>query len=412
MSERKLRVFLCHASQDKPVVRELYQRLLAERWIDPWLDEEKLLPGQDWDVEIEKAVEVADAVIVCLSNNSITKEGYIQRELKFALDVALEKPEETIFIIPLRLNDCQPPRKLRSWQHVDYFPNNRRKMAYERIMNSLKTRSLQRGIVTVKSSKPTGSSKDVVKELQASEASREKTEIQNTDAESRESSDDFPGEVDAETGGSVIGNPSSWPIYSSISSIVISAISFLADIIALAQISYHVIVDKNIDNLALQLSTVGLVFLLGLGLGIVGLRGLNRLILGAVAIIVLRTYIWGYLILACISYVGTVITFRQPYTFSSYIANFLVIGIELAAFALLRGSLRVRPTRAYALTLMSVSVLHALIFLYSFIFINLPDYIYVLGEWAFWFAWTLFSFPLLRSAFLSTDRSSSFFRKK
>jgi hypothetical protein len=30
---RKLRVFLCHASQDKPIVRELYQRLLAEGWI-------------------------------------------------------------------------------------------------------------------------------------------------------------------------------------------------------------------------------------------------------------------------------------------------------------------------------------------------------------------------------------------
>jgi len=39
---RKLRVFLCHASQDKPIVRELYQRLFAEGWIDPWLDEEKL----------------------------------------------------------------------------------------------------------------------------------------------------------------------------------------------------------------------------------------------------------------------------------------------------------------------------------------------------------------------------------
>jgi len=45
---RKLRVFLCHSSQDKPIVRELYQRLLAEGWIDPWLDEEKLFPGQDW----------------------------------------------------------------------------------------------------------------------------------------------------------------------------------------------------------------------------------------------------------------------------------------------------------------------------------------------------------------------------
>ena len=51
---RKLRVFLCHSSQDttgvalrKPIVRELYQRLNAEGWIDPWLDEEKLLPNAD-----------------------------------------------------------------------------------------------------------------------------------------------------------------------------------------------------------------------------------------------------------------------------------------------------------------------------------------------------------------------------
>ena len=112
-ANRKLRVFLCHASQDKPIVRELYQRLLAEGWIDPWLDEEKLLPGQDWDMEIEKAVEAADVVIVCLSNDVVKKEGYIQKELRFALNIALEKPEETIFIIPLRLNNCFVPRRLK-----------------------------------------------------------------------------------------------------------------------------------------------------------------------------------------------------------------------------------------------------------------------------------------------------------
>lgn len=98
---RKLHVFLCHASQDKLVVRELYRRLLAEGWIDPWLDEEKLLPGQDWDMEIEKAVEAADAVIVYLSSKSITKEGYVQKEIKYSLNLALFKPEETIFIVPL-----------------------------------------------------------------------------------------------------------------------------------------------------------------------------------------------------------------------------------------------------------------------------------------------------------------------
>ena len=72
---RKLRVFLCHASQDKPIVRELYQRLRAEDWIDPWLDKEKLLPGQDWELEIEKSVETADVVIVCLSKKSVVKDN-------------------------------------------------------------------------------------------------------------------------------------------------------------------------------------------------------------------------------------------------------------------------------------------------------------------------------------------------
>ena len=65
---RRLRVFLCHSSNDKPAVRELYQRLKSapygddKGWIDPWLDEEKLYPDQDWDLEIGKAVEAADVM--------------------------------------------------------------------------------------------------------------------------------------------------------------------------------------------------------------------------------------------------------------------------------------------------------------------------------------------------------------
>ena len=105
-SNRKLRVFLCHASQDKPIVRELYQRLLAEGWIDPWLDEEKLLPGQDWDLEIYKATRDADSIIICLSSTSVAKEGYVNKEIRRALDIAGEKPEGAIYVIPLRLDNC------------------------------------------------------------------------------------------------------------------------------------------------------------------------------------------------------------------------------------------------------------------------------------------------------------------
>jgi len=33
---------------------ELYQKLRVQPWIQPWLDEEELYPGQDWNIEIEK----------------------------------------------------------------------------------------------------------------------------------------------------------------------------------------------------------------------------------------------------------------------------------------------------------------------------------------------------------------------
>jgi formylglycine-generating enzyme required for sulfatase activity len=151
---RPLRVFLCHSSKDKTAVHELYQKLRAETWIDPWLDEEKLLPGQDWHEEIEKAVEGTDVVIVLLSKQSVSQEGYVQRELKLALDVADEKPENTIFIIPLRLDDCPAPRRLRGWHYVDYFPASRKPWVMERLLASLKVRAEALGIKSTVEEEP------------------------------------------------------------------------------------------------------------------------------------------------------------------------------------------------------------------------------------------------------------------
>jgi len=131
---RPLKVFLCHIHEDKATVRDLYRQLYAEGWLDVWLDEEKLLPGQEWDIEIEKAVEAADVVLVCLSCRSVDKEGYIQKEMRFVLNIAEEKPEGTIFVIPLKLEDCEVPRRLRAWQWVDYFPVDHRTWAYQRLL--------------------------------------------------------------------------------------------------------------------------------------------------------------------------------------------------------------------------------------------------------------------------------------
>lgn len=132
-------IFLCHSSNDKPQVRELYKRLKFDRY-DPWLDEEKLLPGQDWQWEIQKAVREADAVIVCLSRGSVNKIGYIQKEITFALDIADEYPKGIVFLIPLKLEECDVPERLSKWQWSNYFE----KGGYEKLLEALQYAQEQR----------------------------------------------------------------------------------------------------------------------------------------------------------------------------------------------------------------------------------------------------------------------------
>jgi hypothetical protein len=117
---RALRVFLCHSSGDKPAVRDLCRRLRADGF-EPWFDEQSLVPGQDWKEEIPKAVHNSDAVVVCLSRGSINKEGYLQKEIKYALDVADEKPAGVIFIIPAKLEDCDVPVRLSQWEWANLY---------------------------------------------------------------------------------------------------------------------------------------------------------------------------------------------------------------------------------------------------------------------------------------------------
>lgn len=137
-SLRPLSVFLCHSSGDKHAVRELYRQLLAEGF-DPWLDEEKLLPGEDWQRKIQKAVRTSDVVIVCLSRNAGNRAGFFHKEISDALDVADQQPEGKIFLIPLKLEECEVPDRLHRWQWANLFEER----GYERLLLTLRKRSLE-----------------------------------------------------------------------------------------------------------------------------------------------------------------------------------------------------------------------------------------------------------------------------
>jgi hypothetical protein len=132
-----LKVFLCYSSDDETKVTELYYQLSNENNISAWMDKKKLLPGQDWDFQIQKEIRESDVVIVCLSPSSVSKEGYVQKEIVKALDIAEEKPEDTIFLIPVKIEKCEIPRRLSHLQCVDLFEDG----GYDRLMRSLRHRS-------------------------------------------------------------------------------------------------------------------------------------------------------------------------------------------------------------------------------------------------------------------------------
>jgi hypothetical protein len=124
--------FLSYAKEDSLQVRRIYARLQGDG-LQPWLDEHDLLPGQDWEQVIRSVIRGSSAFVVFLSKNAVSKTGYIQKEIREALEVTERLPEGRIFILPVRLDDCPVPERLQRWHWIDLY----RKGGYTRLRESL-----------------------------------------------------------------------------------------------------------------------------------------------------------------------------------------------------------------------------------------------------------------------------------
>lgn len=117
------RVFLAYAKEDRAQVIKL-AAALKKAGFEPWRDEEKLLPGQNWPRAIQRAIELSDFFVMCFSARSVAKRGFFHSELRHALDVAACVPLDEIFLIPVRLSDCEIPLQIsRKTQYIDLFPD-------------------------------------------------------------------------------------------------------------------------------------------------------------------------------------------------------------------------------------------------------------------------------------------------
>ena len=115
------RIFISYASEDRDTALQLY-RDLRQEGLEPWIDVEDLLGGQDWRLAIGQAIRSSSHVLALISRNSVSKRGYVQKELHYAIEALQQVPPEEIFLIPIRLEDVSPSHPaLINLHRVDLF---------------------------------------------------------------------------------------------------------------------------------------------------------------------------------------------------------------------------------------------------------------------------------------------------
>jgi len=109
MSTQK--IFFSYSRVDSPFALTLAKDL-REAGADIWIDQLDIPAGSHWDAAVEKALNSAAYVLVILTNSS-TASTNVMDEVSFALESGKK-------IIPVLLEDCLAPFRLRRLQRIDF----------------------------------------------------------------------------------------------------------------------------------------------------------------------------------------------------------------------------------------------------------------------------------------------------
>jgi len=125
-------LFFSYAKENRAEVREIADRLFQDGFLT-WLDYKDLKPGDNWKTRIDDVIQRADYVLLFLSSTSVSKVGYVQRELKYALEQMQLRPTGRRYIIPIRLDNCDVPRELGEIQWLNLWQEG----AYQKLIDAI-----------------------------------------------------------------------------------------------------------------------------------------------------------------------------------------------------------------------------------------------------------------------------------
>ena len=119
-SKNFVKLFLSYAQPDEDEVSKYYHKFI-DCGYRPWMAKENILPGQIWKNRIEKNLKHSDFIIIFLSEKAVKHRGFYKSEIKSAIKYLKEKLEDDIFLIPVKLDDCEIPEELSDIQCVNIY---------------------------------------------------------------------------------------------------------------------------------------------------------------------------------------------------------------------------------------------------------------------------------------------------
>lgn len=140
-------VFISYCRENAAEVARLRDDLIAAGAVVWW--DRQIDGGQDWKLEILKAMKSASAFVLCLSQELLERTASgVFPEILYAIDAYRNCAPGSVFLIPVRLSECETPlleidgnRLLDRIQHIDLFPPGRRKEGVDRLLEAIRTAS-------------------------------------------------------------------------------------------------------------------------------------------------------------------------------------------------------------------------------------------------------------------------------
>lgn len=113
------RVFLSHASIDKPFVEKL-ARDLIKMGVQVWYDKWEIRAGDSILWKIEEGIEESDYLVIVISKEA-WESDWVRKEIEAAFQKQVEMKAK--FILPIFYRDCKIPLLLSGIKYADFRKN-------------------------------------------------------------------------------------------------------------------------------------------------------------------------------------------------------------------------------------------------------------------------------------------------